>query len=125
MYRLTKVQEEKWRQRSVALWLKQEDANTKYFHMLASIRRAHNFISLVSIQPHNPNDPMIMVSHPQTILAEFTSYYQNLLGSTSPGLTKPNLQQLYDNQASVNQVGLRPLVDPISLTEIKRAVFAP
>jgi hypothetical protein len=91
--------------------------------MLASICRSQNFISHITIQPLNPDEPIRIESHSPHILAEFTSYYQRLLGTTTHDLAKPNLQDLYDNQTNINSDELRQLVDPISLSEIKRAVF--
>jgi Reverse transcriptase (RNA-dependent DNA polymerase) len=123
IYHLAKIQEEKWPKQSAALWLKHEDANSKYFHRLASVRHTQNFIPYISIRPQNLANQIQTVTDSPSILAEFTSYYQGLLGSTTPGLSKPNLQLLFDNQASVGSDTLRSLVDPISRSEIKRAVF--
>jgi hypothetical protein len=92
--------------------------------MLASIRRSQNFISHITIQPLNPDEPIRNESQSPQILTEFTSYYQNLFGTITTSLAKPNLQALYNNQNPLHPDELRPLVDPISLLEIKRIVFA-
>jgi hypothetical protein len=92
--------------------------------MLASICRSQNFISHITIQPLNPDEPIRTESHSPHILAEFTSYYQCLLSTTTPDLAKPNLQDLYDNQTNINPDELSQLGDPISLSKIKRAIFS-
>jgi hypothetical protein len=38
-----------WRERSRQLWLKEGDANTKYFHLATSARRRNNLISSIKI----------------------------------------------------------------------------
>jgi hypothetical protein len=97
--------------------------NSKYFHKLASARRAHNHITHINITPDNPTDPpsSVTISHTPLILAEFTTYYRNLLGTPTADLLQPNLNSLY---AEPDQDHLRSLVDPISMQEIKPTVFA-
>jgi hypothetical protein len=120
-YHLAHIQEMKWRQRSTTLWLKQEDANSKYYHTLASARRAHNHIPQVTIQPTNPTDPPTTMTHTPQIISEFTAFYKTILGTPSPDLLNPCLEALYPQP---NPHFLRPLVDPISIQEIKNVVFS-
>jgi Reverse transcriptase (RNA-dependent DNA polymerase) len=105
----------------VALWLKQEDANSKYYHTLASARRAHNHIPQVTIQPTNPTDPPTTVTHTPQIISEFIAFYKTILGTPSPGLLNLCLEALYPQP---NPHFLRPLIDPISIREIKNVVFS-
>jgi hypothetical protein len=82
-YHLANIQETKWRQRSAALWLKKGDANSKYYHTLASARRTHNHIPQVTIQPTNLTDPPTTVTHTPQIISEFTAFYKTILGTPS------------------------------------------
>jgi hypothetical protein len=120
-YHLAIIQKMKWRQRFVALWLKQGDANSKYFHNLASARRTQNHIPHITVQPTNTASPPVIISHAPHILSEFTTFYRNLLGTPILSLLKPHLDTLYGQP---NLDFLRALVDPISSYEIKNDVFA-
>jgi hypothetical protein len=111
----------KWRQRSTALWLKQGDANSKYLHNLASARRKKNHIPLINIQADDPTNPPTMITHTPLILQEFNTFYRNLLGTPTPNLQRPNLEAIYPPP---NTDYLRSLVDPITLHEIREAMFS-
>lgn len=44
-FSLLEQQEEYWRLRSRAMWLKEQDRNTKFFHRQANARKQKNYIS--------------------------------------------------------------------------------
>jgi hypothetical protein len=73
------------------------DANTKYFHTLASIRRSQNHIPEISLQIANPNDTPTTITHSTQILAEFTTFYRDILGSQTLSLFTPNLTTFSDS----------------------------
>ena len=43
------LEEISWRQKSRALWLKEGDSNTKFFHRMANARRRGNFIGSLTV----------------------------------------------------------------------------
>lgn len=50
MSRLAIMEEISWRQKSRAVWLREGDRNTKFFHRLANSHRRHNFIGKLEVQ---------------------------------------------------------------------------
>ncbi|WMV40391.1 hypothetical protein MTR67_033776 [Solanum verrucosum] len=64
-----------WRQRSRALWLKEGDRNTKFFHRTANSHRRYNNIDKISVNGVRTQEPTI-------IKEEILNFYQNLYTET-------------------------------------------
>jgi hypothetical protein len=65
------LEEISWRQKSRALWLREGDKNTKFFHRLANSHRRYNSISSLSING-------VLSSDSETISECITNFYTHL-----------------------------------------------
>lgn len=72
-----KVEEDFWRQRSRIIWLASGDKNSKFFHAIASGKKARNRISVIE----NNAGPIFYEEDPITV--QIAEYYGNLFKSTS------------------------------------------
>jgi exonuclease III len=75
-----------WRQKSRALWLKEGDSNTRYFHKMANSHRRCNRVETLRIEGVLSNDPNEVKEH-------IVKFYQNLYTEQS------NWRPRMDNQA--------------------------
>jgi hypothetical protein len=75
-----------WRQKSRALWLKEGDSNTRYFHKMANSHRRYNRVETLRIEGVLSNDPNEVKEH-------IVNFYQNLYTEQS------NWRPRMDNQA--------------------------
>jgi hypothetical protein len=64
-------EEVNWRQKSRALWLKEGDNNTKFFHRVANSHRRYNHVGALRINGAMPTDPMEIKEH-------IVNYYDTL-----------------------------------------------
>uniref|UniRef100_A0A2N9HVH9 Elongation factor P C-terminal domain-containing protein n=1 Tax=Fagus sylvatica TaxID=28930 RepID=A0A2N9HVH9_FAGSY len=69
--RTSLLDEISWRQKSRALWLREGDKNTKFFHRLANSNRRYNSISSLSING-------VMSTDPDAISESITNFYSHL-----------------------------------------------
>jgi hypothetical protein len=83
-------EEVNWRQKSRALWLKEGDNNTKFFHRMANSHRRYNHVGVLRINGALSSDPVVIKDH-------IVNYYDSL----------------YTEQSS-----WRPRVDGISFSSI-------
>ncbi|WMV42285.1 hypothetical protein MTR67_035670 [Solanum verrucosum] len=70
-----KREEVAWRQRSRALWLKEGDRNTKFFHRTANSHRRYNKIDKISVNG-------VCTQEPAIIKEEILNFYQNIYTET-------------------------------------------
>ncbi|XP_074266328.1 uncharacterized protein LOC141588804 [Silene latifolia] len=75
---LRKQEEQYWRQRSRALWLKDGDKNTKFFHIRASERKQKNFIACLV------DDNGVTRHGEEEVKAVATNYFQHLFSTSNP-----------------------------------------
>lgn len=113
---LMSIDEVYWRQRSRAIWLKDGDRNSKFFHRRASNRRKRN--KLKGLYDHQG----IWQKIPQGIEEVVISYFQGLFGRQEPDLAAQAtvLQTIQPRvTADMNQT----LLAPYSMDEVKTALF--
>ncbi|XP_074282574.1 uncharacterized protein LOC141607115 [Silene latifolia] len=74
---LCRQEEQFWRQRSRALWLKDEDKNTSFFHKQAGQRKAKNYISKLV------DDGSVVRSGDEVVSRVATDYFTELFTASS------------------------------------------
>ncbi len=106
-------EELKWKQRSRATWLRAGDANTRFFHLKACIRRSKNVIFHLS-------DGTLSFSNHHSIANYLFSFFRNLLGVDFASRGEMSLDLLYPSAPP----SLDSLQDRFELTDIKSAIFS-
>ena len=99
-----------WKQ-SRLLWLKDEDANSKYFHSVLSSRRRHNAIVSLMV-----NDSLVEEVQPirQAVFSHFRDHF------VSSNISRPGVENLaFKNLSYVEGNGL---IKPFSVDEVKTAI---
>ncbi|XP_019168846.1 PREDICTED: uncharacterized protein LOC109164752 [Ipomoea nil] len=103
-----------WRQRAKQHWLKDADANTKFYHRYASHRKKKN--TIVKIM----NDSRDWVEG-EAMRNIILNYYRNIFSSGSPN----DNGEFFGNIGSrVTQVQNETLLRPFDVTEVKNALFS-
>ncbi|XP_074315071.1 uncharacterized protein LOC141651251 [Silene latifolia] len=98
---LRKQEEQFWRQRSRALWLKDGDKNTKFFHTRAGERKRKNFIAKLV-----DDDGVTRVGN-EGVANVANDYFQQLFTSSNPIVDHNILQGLHNRVTDVMNAELR------------------
>ncbi|KAK9689068.1 hypothetical protein RND81_09G033200 [Saponaria officinalis] len=99
---LLKQEETFWRQRSRALWLKDGDKNTKYFHRKAGQRKQNNHIAKLIDENGN------LCEGSAAIERTAVSYYADLFSTTRPEVLANKLKRFLGDIVSENQSAFTP-----------------
>ncbi|KAJ3687618.1 hypothetical protein LUZ61_016782 [Rhynchospora tenuis] len=109
-FNLIQIQEEKWKTRSGAVWLRLGDKNTKYFHAMANFRRLNNSITSLQLEDR-------LINSQSELLEACESHFVSVLGSPPPQappyLLTGKLGPLVD---------LSSLSTPFTESEIRQAI---
>jgi hypothetical protein len=110
---ILREQENAWRLRSRATWLKSGDANTKYFHKIATHNRSKKSIWNIDCTDKGP------IRGQDAIMAEVVSHFkQQFKAPTIQNLTeKTTTAALYPH--FISDEAAAELYKPVTLTEIK------
>nr|CAD1839537.1 unnamed protein product [Ananas comosus var. bracteatus] len=107
------LDELKWKQRSRVQWLREGDANTRFFHIGASCRRSRNNI-------HQLSDDTNTLSSPNTIADNLISFFHIMPDSVHSSHTSINFSSIFIDEA----LDLSSLNAPFSSDEVKMAIFS-
>lgn len=108
-----KREEIAWRQRSRALWLKEGDRNTKFFHRTANCHRRYKNIDKLSVNG-------VCTGEPTVIKEEIINFYHNLYVETEKWRPQFNAR----TSTMANEMDNIMLQDQLSEKEIKKCVMA-
>jgi len=92
-----KNEEVAWRQRSRALWLKEGDRNTKFFHQTANAHKRYNHIDQLEVQGET-------ISEPNRIKEEIISFYKKLYTEPEEWRPSENISNHHTIIADENEV---------------------
>jgi hypothetical protein len=105
-----------WQQSARLQWLHQGDANTKFFHSIASSRKRVNLISSLHINGIESRDSEIIKTH-------ILDYYKHLLG-TKGSTWVPFSNNIWEQHECVFYSENTSLIAPFSEEEIRLAFFS-
>ncbi|KAM0898894.1 hypothetical protein ACQ4PT_021649 [Festuca glaucescens] len=107
---ITAVDRCRWRQRSRVTWIRQGDANTRFFHLRANRRRRKNHIPSLE----DPNGEVNTHDGKAKILLD---HFKELMGTASSASVELNWDQI-----GVLTFDLHYLDEPFSMNELKQAI---
>ncbi|KAK8957829.1 hypothetical protein KSP39_PZI000633 [Platanthera zijinensis] len=116
MEHLVNLEDVKWRQRSRALWMREVDRNTAYFHARASSRRKKTIEGL-------HNDLVNWASSLAGLHSLVLSFFNDLFRSGTPNMEQ--LDTVFPHDLRVVSEGMNlELVKPYTALEVQDALFA-
>ncbi|KAK1283185.1 hypothetical protein QJS10_CPB21g01656 [Acorus calamus] len=111
-YRLLRLEELEWKQRSKERWLKEGDNNTKYFHRIANMRHRVNHIGRLEVEGE------VMENMP-TIESALVRYFSLAFQKER----EPNLTWFDEDLKKVPNHLWSALEAPFTEMEIQKAIF--
>lgn len=92
-----KHEEVDWRQRSRALWLKEGDSNTKFFHRTANAHKRYNHIDQIAAEG-------VTLKDPADIKRDIVSFYQKLYAESEEWRPQASFRECPMISAEENQM---------------------
>ncbi|XP_074297338.1 uncharacterized protein LOC141628049 [Silene latifolia] len=102
---LRRQEEQYWRQRSRALWLKDGDKNTKFFHTRAGERKRKNFIAKLV------DDRGVTRCGDAAVASVANAYFQELFATSNPVIPNETLQGIANRVTDDMNANLRRAYD--------------
>ncbi|CAJ2644025.1 unnamed protein product [Trifolium pratense] len=99
-------------QQSRSLWLKEGDANSKYFHAILASRRRRNALSIIQVGGVTLEG---VTPIRQAVFSHFESHFK------APNVERPGVDNLQFKR--LNQVEIGGLIKPFTEDEVKQAVW--
>ena len=97
IYERTLFQEEvSWRQKLRALWLKEGDWNTSYFHRVANSHRRNNTVVAMMVDGNRTKDPAIIKDH-------IVQFYKTLYFEQYQGRPTRLFDPMMENVSSIDE----------------------
>jgi hypothetical protein len=84
-------EEVSWRQKSKALWLKEGNRNTRYFHKVANSHRRNNTVAGMMVDGNRTKDPAVITNH---ILHFYKTLYSEQYQVRSTRLFAPMMENV-------------------------------
>jgi hypothetical protein len=89
-------EEVSWRQKSRALWLKEGDQNTRYFHRVANSHRRNNTVAAMLVDGNKTEDPAAITGH-------IVQFYKKLYSEQFQGRPTRLFAPLLENVNSIDE----------------------
>lgn len=107
---ISRMEEEKWRQRAKVKWEVEGDRNTKVFHAMSSFSKRKGSVSAIEFNGQQHNDQRNKV-------AAFFSYFCELMGKEATRLPIINWDSLYPTGYQLHDIS-----QPIAMEEVEAAI---